>query len=128
QFHLLLDELEERGGVQLGLDAVLADGVEGGAQEVHVADAGDLDGILEREEDAVAGALLGIHVEEVLALEEDLAIGDLVEITAGENARKGALAGAVGSHDGVDLAGVDLKVDAAEDFFVLDAGVQVTNR
>ena len=31
----------------------------------------------------------------------------------------------LGAHDGVDLAGVDRQVDAAEDFLVVDAGVQV---
>ena len=98
------------------------------AQEVGVADAGDLDGILEGQEHALAGALLGVHVQEVLALEEDFALGDLVGVASGEDAGQRALAGAVGAHDGVDLAGVDLEVDAAEDFFVLDAGVQVADR
>ena len=96
ELHLLLDQLEEVRGVELFLAAVLADGVEGGAEEVGVADAGDLDGVLEGEEDALAGALLGVHVEQVLALEEDLALGDLVGVAAGEDAGQGALAGAVG--------------------------------
>ena len=74
---------------------MLADGVDGGAEEVGVADAGDLDGVLEGEEDALAGALLRVHVEEVLALEEDFALGDLVGVAAGEDAGQRALAGAV---------------------------------
>src|SRR5262249_19996653 len=122
---LALDEFEEGYRVEFGLAAVLADGVDGGAQEVVVSDAGDLDGILEGEEDALAGALLGVHVQQVLALVKDFAHGDGKGVAAGEDTGQGALAGAVGPHDGVDLAGVDREVDAAEDFFVLDAGVQV---
>ena len=126
-FIFSLDELEEVHGVELRLAAVLADGVDGGAEEVGVADAGDLDRILEGEEDALAGALLGVHLEQVLAVEEDLALGHLVGVAAGEDAGQRALAGAVGPHDGVDLAGVHRQVDAAEDFLVVDAGVQVVD-
>ena len=126
-FIFSLTSLRNAAGVEFRLAAVLADGVDGGAQEVGVGDAGDLDGILEGEEDAFAGALLGVHVEQVLALEEDLALGDLVGVAAGEDAGERALAGAVGPHDGVDLAGVDLEVDAAEDFLVVDAGVEVVD-
>ena len=38
------------------------------AQEIGVADAGNLDRILERQEQPFAGALLGVHFEEILAL------------------------------------------------------------
>ena len=48
-----------------------------------------------------------------------------IGVAAGEDAGQRALAGAVGPHDGMDLAGVDLEVDAAEDFLVVDAGVEV---
>ena len=108
-----------------GQAAVLADGVDGGAEEVGVADAGDLDGVLEGEEDALAGALLWVHLQQVLALEQHLALGHFVGVAPGQDAGQGALAGAVLAHDGVDLAGVDGQVDAAEDFLVVDAGVQV---
>ena len=96
ELHLLLDELEERRGVELRQAAVLADGVDGRPEEVGVADAGDLDGILEGEEDALAGPLLGVQFQQILALEEDLALGDLVGVAAGEDAGERALAGAVG--------------------------------
>ena len=56
------------------LAAVLADGVDRRLQEVDVADAGDLDRVLEGQEDALAGPLLGVHVQQVLALVEDLAL------------------------------------------------------
>ena len=119
--HLLLDQREEVDGVEFLQAAVLADGVEGRSQEVGVADAGDLDRILEGQEDALARPLFGVHVEQVLALEEHLALGDLVSVAAGEHAGQRALAGAVRPHDGMDLAGVDLEVDAAQDFLVVDA-------
>ena len=47
-------------GVELRLAAVLAHRVERRLEEVGVGDAGDLDRILERQEDALAGALLGL--------------------------------------------------------------------
>ena len=124
-FIFSLTSLRKSSGVELLLAAVLADGVEGGPEEVGVADAGDLDGILEGEEEPSRARSSGSMLQQVLALEEDLALGDLVGVAAGEDAGQGALAGAVGPHDGMDLAGVDLEVDAAEDFLVVDAGVQV---
>ena len=57
-------------GVDLLLAARLADLVVGRAQEVGVGDAGDLDRILEGEEDARLGALLRLQLEQVLALVE----------------------------------------------------------
>ena len=53
-------------GVDLLLAARLADLVVRGAQEVGVGDAGDLDRILEREEDARLRALLGLQLEQIL--------------------------------------------------------------
>ena len=54
---------------------------------------------------------------------------DLVARVAGDGGRQGGLAGAVGAHDRVDLAGVDRQGDALEDFLGallgLDADVQV---
>ncbi len=44
-------------------------GVERRLEEVGVGDAGDLDRVLEGEEDALAGALLGRHREQVLAVD-----------------------------------------------------------
>ena len=78
QLRLLLDQLHELHRVELGLAVVLALGVERRLEEVGVVHAGDLDRVLERHEHAFAGALVGIHVEQVLALVEHLAAGDLV--------------------------------------------------
>ena len=106
KLRLLLDQLHELHRVELRLAAVLAHGVERGLEEVGVVHAGDLDRVLERHEDAFAGALVGVHLEQVLALEEDVAAGHFVLGMAGERARQRALAGAVGPHDGVHFAGV----------------------
>jgi len=44
---------------------------------------------------------------------------------AGDDLRERGLAGAVGAHNGVDFAGLDLEGDALEDLFVAGAGVEV---
>ena len=59
ELHLLAHEGEEVHRVELALAARLADRVERGLQEVAVGDAGDLDRILEGEEDPLARALFG---------------------------------------------------------------------
>ena len=91
-------------------------------------DARDLDGVLEREEDAFAGPLLGGQVEQVLTFKGHGPFGDLIRLAAGEHLRERALARAVAAHDRVHLAGVDRQVDALEDHPLLaggDAGVEV---
>jgi hypothetical protein len=98
---------------------VLAFGVQRGLEEVRIVHAGDLDGVLERHEDAFPGTRVGIHLEQVLALEQNLAAGDDVFRVAGQRARERALAGAVGPHDGVHLAFVHVKVDPPEDLLVV---------
>jgi hypothetical protein len=59
ELHLLRTSVEELDRVEFRLAAVLAAGVERGLQEVDVVHAGDLDRILEGEEDAGARALSG---------------------------------------------------------------------
>ena len=81
--------------------------------------------VLEGEEDALARPGLGVERGEVGAVVEDLAVGDLVLLAAGEDAGERALARAVGPHDGVDLPGFDLEVDALEDLVVVDGYVEV---
>src|SRR6185369_211687 len=58
---LLLHQGEEVDGVQLRLSAMLADRVGGRLQEIDVADAGDLDRILEGQEHAFARPLFRAH-------------------------------------------------------------------
>src|SRR5205085_8796568 len=106
---------------------MLANGIEGGTQEVCIADAGDLDGVLESKEDPFAGPLFRVHLQQVLPLVEHLAFGHLIDLPPGQHTRERALAGAVGPHDRMDLAGVDLEADASKNYFVLDFGVKIEN-
>ena len=53
-----------------GLALVLADFVEGGLEKIGAVHAGNFDGILEREKNAFARALLGIEFEQVLAADK----------------------------------------------------------
>ena len=80
---------------------------------------GNLHRILEADEHAVLGAFVGIHRQQVARAQVQLvghaAFGHLVRRVAGDHPRQGALAGAVGPHDGVHLAGVHFQVDAAQD-------------
>ena len=61
-------------------------------QEIGVVDAGDFDRVLEGEEQPFAGALLGVHLQQVLAVVEHLARGDVVAVAAGQDAGERALA------------------------------------
>ena len=75
-----------KSGVEIfALAARLALRVQRGAQEGHGGDAGNFDRILERQEHALGGALVGRHLQQVLALEQDLAAGDLVAGLAGDD-------------------------------------------
>ena len=100
-----------------------------GAEEVRDGHAGDLDGVLHREEEAGAGTRVDRHLEHVLAVEQDLALDDVVLRVAGDRVGERGLAGAVRAHDRVDLALLDDEVDAAEDLaralVGLDVDVQV---
>ena len=125
QLHLFLHEREEFHRVELRLALVLAAFVERGAEEVGAVHAGNLDGILKREEDAFARADFGVHLQEIFAFVDDFAGGDIVGVAPGENRSERALAGAVGPHDGMDFTGPDDEVDALEDFLFLHTGVEV---
>ena len=103
-FELLLHEVGELERIDLLLAARLADLVVRRAQEVRVRHAGNLDRILEGEEDARLRALLRLHLEQILAVVGDRAAGDLVRRIPGEHLRERALARAVRPHDGVHFA------------------------
>ena len=72
---------------------------------------------------------LGPHVGgpagDVLAVEQDGAGGDRVGGVPQQGTGQGGLAGAVGAHQRVDLAGSDREVDAAQDGAVLGRDVEV---
>ena len=107
------------------LAARLALRVERGAQERHGGDARHFHRILEGQEHALGGALVRRHAEDVLAVEQHLAFGDLVVVLAGQHIGERRLAGAVRPHDGGDLALFDGEVEAVEDLLALDLDVQV---
>ena len=64
---------------------------------------------------------------DVLALEPDAAGGDLVGGVRQEGVGEGRLAGAVGAHQGVDLAFLHRQGDPAEDLVVVDGDVEVVD-
>ncbi len=82
---------------------MLASGIDGGAQEVEVADAGNLDRILEREEYTFAGAFLRHQLKQIFTQIGDRAGSDFEGVSARNHLGQGALTGAVGPHDGVDF-------------------------
>ena len=118
-------KFQECDGVQLRFAAGAADGIEGRADEIGVADAGQFDRVLEGQEDAGGGALLGLHRQQILAVEMGGAAGHLVAVAAGKHVGERGLAGAVRAHDGVNFAVRDGEVNAAEDFLAFDRGGEV---
>ena len=121
----LADEAHEIRRGELRLAALLALRIERRPQERHRADAGDFDGILEGEEDSGGGALVGLHLQKVAAVIEDLALGDGVLLLAGEHIGERRFSRAVRAHDGVHLAEIDGEVDAFEDFAAIHFDVEV---
>ena len=111
----------------LQLAPVLAEGVDGGAQELSVADTGKLDGVLKGQEEACPRPDLRRHGQQIGALVADLARRHLVSGVARQDVGEGALPRAVGPHDGMDLARVDGQVHAFQDLGVADGDVKVTN-
>ena len=75
QLHRLLRLAAEVLEADLGLAACLAVGVEGHPQVLGHGHAGNRDGVLEGEEEPGARALFGRGLGDVLALEDDLAVG-----------------------------------------------------
>ena len=115
-----------KSGVEIfALAARLALRVQRGAQEVHGGDAGDFDRILERQEHALGGALVGRHLQQVLAVEQDLAAGHLIAGLAGDDVGQRRLARAVRPHDRVHLALVHRERQPVEDLALLDTDLQV---
>ena len=99
----------------------LADG-HGLAEEVEHAHARDRLGVLEAEEHAAGRPVGGAEVGDVLALEPDAAGRDHVAGVGEEGLGQGGLAGAVGPHEGVELALAHREGHAAEDLGVLRRG------
>ena len=105
---------------------MLAHFIERGFEEIGAVHAGDFDWILKREEQSFARALLGVEIEQILAVVNRFAC-DVVTLAAGQHGRQSALAAAVRTHDGVDFAGIDDEADALEDLFALNARAEVSD-
>ncbi len=88
-----------------------------GAQKARQRHARNLDRGLEAQEQAGARALVGGEFSDVLAVKDDAAVVDPCKRTrvAHDQVAEGGLAGAVGSHQNVGLAGGDVEVDVVED-------------
>ena len=97
------------------------------AQEVEDADAGDLLGVLEAEEDAPGGPLVGGEGGDVLAPEPDRAPGHPVGGVGEQRVGERRLARAVGAHEGVDLAVGHREAQAAQDLRAVDGDVEVVD-
>ena len=122
----LLAELGNRDRIVLAAVLRLADRVDRAAQEARDRHAGDGVRVLEREEEAALGALVCLELEDALAVEQDVALGDPVGGMAHEGIREGGLPGAVRPHDGVHLVRVHCQVDALDDLgAVLEGDVQI---
>ena len=102
-----------------------AHGVEGGPYKLKVAHARKLHRVLEGEEYPRPGADLRRHLQQVPALKQDLAGRDCVIRPPGQHVGQGALARAVGAHDGVHLAGIHRQVHALQDLLVFNRDVKV---
>ena len=92
------------------------------AQEAGQRHARDLDGGLEGEEEAGAGALVGGEVGDVLAVEGDGALRNGVDRVAHDDVAHGGFTGTVGAHEDVGLACADGEVDALEDGLFVHGG------
>ncbi len=116
---LVADELHEFRRRQLGFAALLAERVGGRAQESQPRDARDFHGVLEGEEHAFRGALVGVHLEEALAVPEDVALGDLVAGAPGEHVGERRFARPVRPHDRVHLSFREREREPFQDLTVL---------
>ena len=113
------------------LRRLTADRGGGRTQEVRHRHAGHLDGVLHGQEQAGAGALVDAHLQDVAAVERDGARRDPVFRVSGDGVGQRGLAGPVGAHQCMRLAGAHRQVDPVEDGdlvavrCVLDADVEV---
>jgi hypothetical protein len=116
------DAIEEFAGALGGLAGGAAEF--GGEQDVFFGgEGGDELVALENEPElaaAQAGEAVFRQADDLFAVEEDAAGGGVIE--SGEEAEEGAFAAAGGAHDGDELAGRDVEIEAAEDIDPVGGG------
>ena len=88
---------------------------------------GHRDRVLEGHEQAHPGALVGVGLGDVLALEDDLTLGHLEPRMAHDRVGERRLARAVRAHQRVDLALADGQIHTPEDLLLTGADVKVSN-
>ena len=88
----------------------------------------DLHWVLEGQEKSCAGALVGLHFENALTVEKDIAAGQLIRRMAGHHLGERALAGPILAHDSVHFAFGDFKAHALQDFAGANTGAEVLDR
>lgn len=98
------------------------------AQEARQRHTGNLDGSLEAQEQAGAGALVGREIGDVLPVENDAAVVDRVDGVAHDQMAQCGLAGSVGAHQHMGFARGDVKVDVMEDGFLIHGGGEALHR
>ena len=89
--------------------------------------AGDLQRILEGEENAFFRPLVDGERGDILTVEQNRACGDAVGRIAGDGVAERRLAGAVRSHENMGLVLTDGQIHAVQDLLFLDPHVQVTD-
>src|SRR5690606_974123 len=105
----------------------LALGVYGMTKEVGEGDAGNGYGVLEGQEQPQVAALVGLKLQNILTIKEDLPIRDHVIRVPHQDVGERALAGAIWPHQGVSLALAHGQVHALQDGLVFNLGVKVAN-
>src|SRR5690606_27938097 len=121
--HGLAQLLAELG--QRDLITLFPAGVDRRPQEVGNAHARDFTGILEAEKESRTGALIGFHLQKIFAVEINPAGSDLITRMARQSIGQRALSRTVGTHEGVDLAALDLQRNALEDLVSLYFDVEI---
>ena len=76
---------------------------------------GDLDGVLQSQEQTGLGAFPRLHCQQVHTVQGHRPTGDLVTGTAGEHVRQRGLAGPVGTHHRMNLTGADDQIHTTQD-------------
>src|SRR5262245_7532347 len=124
---LLADQVVEFQRVELIAPLTLRLFVVSHAQEVGVAHAGNFDRVLKGHEDAQPRPLIGLDIQQVSALVDHFAFGDLVRRMARERLRQRAFARTVRPHDRVDLSSFDRKIESPQNLIAANRDVQIAN-
>ena len=74
-----------------------------------------------------SGALVGLHIQDAFAVQQDVALRHLVMGMPGDHIGKGGLARSVRPHHCVNLSAVQRQIHALQDFGVSDSCVQILN-